>query len=235
MLTLAMKYLKVLKALHQILDPAVYLEIGVRAGRSLAPAPHRAVGVDPDLSPLRSDLRERPGFDLFEEESDVFFRRRSREDVLGEARVDFAFIDGLHHSDQVARDFANVERWSRPGTIVALHDCWPDRPDMAYRESCPGQWAGDCWRVVPFLRRHRPDLDLTILDAGPTGLLIVRGLNPGAADIVPLATELDREVAVPREQQDREWAEYRSRERAVAPEAFLASLGWTGVGADGED
>lgn len=230
-----MKYLKVLKALHQQLDPAVYLEVGVRAGRSIARAPHAAVGIDPDLSPLRPEVRDRPGFRFFEEESDVFFRRHTREEVLGQARVDFAFIDGLHHSDQVARDFANVERWSHPGTVVALHDCWPDRPEMAYRETCPGQWAGDCWRIVPFLRRHRPDLELTVLDSGPTGLLIVRGLNPDAPDMAQLAQELDGEAAAPRDQQDREFARYRETSIAVEPAAFLATLGWTAPEGDDED
>ncbi len=221
-----MKYLKVLKTLHQHLDPQVYLEIGVRAGRSLAHAPHRAVAVDPDLSPLRPELRDRSGFQFYEQESDAFFRDHRLEDVLVDARVDVAFIDGLHHSDQVARDFAHVERWCRPGAIVLIHDCWPDRPEIAYRESCPGQWAGDCWRVIPFLRRHRPDLELTVLDSGPTGLLIVRGLNPDSPDVGQYSGELDAEAAAPREQQDREWAAYRAREIAVEPETFLASIGW---------
>jgi hypothetical protein len=222
-----MRYSRFLAIMHRELDPAVYLEIGVRAGRSLAHARGRALAIDPDLSRLRPEVRDRPEFVFFEQESDCFFRDHRREDVLGDARVDFAFIDGLHHSDQVARDFANVERWSHPGAVVALHDCWPDRPEIAYRESCPGQWAGDCWRVIPFLRRHRPDLELTILDSGPTGLLLVRGLNPDAPDVGQFSRELDTEVTVSREQQDREWAAYRAREIAVEPEIFLASIGWT--------
>ena len=39
-------------------------------------------------------------------------------------------------------------------------------------------WSGDVWKVVVWLRRHRPDLRITTLDVAPTGLAVVTGLDP---------------------------------------------------------
>lgn len=226
-----MNYVPALDALHEVLDPDVYLEIGVLSGASLRIARRQAVAIDPDFRLLPPELRDRPGFRFFEETSDEFFHNHRREDVIGEARVDFAFIDGLHESDQVARDFANIERWSHRDTVVVFHDCWPPNPRMAYRrvDVAPGftGMAGDCWRIVPFLRRHRPELVMMMLDASPTGLLVVAGLNPEAPDITRFIGELDRAVAVPREEQDLALFRFVAAETVVKTERFLAALGWT--------
>ncbi len=226
-----MNYRPALAALHEVLDPDVYLEIGVHAGETLRFAPRQAIAIDPSFRPLRPELRDRPGFQFFEEKSDAFFENHRREDVLGDARVDFAFIDGLHESNQVARDFANVERWSHRDTVVVFHDCWPPNPRMAYRrvDVAPGFTgaAGDCWRIMPFLRRHRPELVMLMLDALPTGLLMVTGLNPDAPDITRFIGEIDRAVAVPREEQDLALFRFVASETAVSTERFLAALGWT--------
>ena len=41
-----------------------------------------------------------------------------------------------------------------------------------------GWWTGDVWRVVPMLKKYRPDLRILCLDASPTGLILVSNLNP---------------------------------------------------------
>jgi hypothetical protein len=49
------------------------------------------------------------------------------------------------------------------------------------------------WKVVVWLRRHRPDLRVATLDVGPTGLAVVTGLDPGRA-AVPRPDELDADL-----------------------------------------
>jgi len=41
-----------------------------------------------------------------------------------------------------------------------------------------GWWAGDVWKMIPTLKKYRPDLELTLIDCVPTGLVLVRGLDP---------------------------------------------------------
>ncbi len=222
------RYMQVLRAVHAALEPKVYLEIGVRTGRSLALARGRAVAIDPDFGPLKPDLRDDPRISHFEQTSDAFFAGHDRAGVLGEERVDFAFIDGLHHADQVIRDFAHVERWSRPGGAIAIHDAAPERLEIARRAKVKGdQWAGDVWRIVPALREHRPDLRLTLLDAAPTGLLLVSGLNPDADQMDALATELAEPFADDGEE-ERAFAAFRAAHPVGDAAAFVAALAEAG-------
>lgn len=222
------RYIQVLRAAHAALDPAVYLEIGVRTGKSLALSRRRAIAIDPDFAPLHAELRNDPRVMLFEQTSDEFFAGHDRTDLLGEARVDFAFIDGLHHADQVIRDLSNVERWSHPGGVVAIHDAAPERPEIARRTRTKGdQWAGDVWRVVPMLSQHRPDLRLTLLAAAPTGLLLVSRLNPNADPMDGLADELASWPASEADQ-DAAFARFQAAHPAGDAAAFVARLAEAG-------
>jgi hypothetical protein len=169
-------YYEVLRRLHSGLRPRTYLEIGIRDGDSLALARGAAViGIDPD--PL---LDPPPGPDvrIFAMTSDEFFASHDVREELGGRDLDLAFIDGMHLFENVLRDFANVERSAMPGTIVVLHDCLPRSAATAARERATRMWTGDVWKAVFVLLRYRPDLRLTVIDARPSGLVLVEGLDP---------------------------------------------------------
>lgn len=86
---------------------------------------------------------------------------------------DVVFIDGLHFSEQVRRDFNNARRCLTPGGVIVLHDCLPDdehhqdpdraRPMFADGAHDPdvGRWTGDVWRVVVELASSR-DVDVAM-------------------------------------------------------------------------
>ena len=68
-----------------------------------------------------------------------------------------------------------------------MHDCLPpgfymtarDIRDPRMQQSRFGDWwTGDVWQVVPMLQEFRPDLSITLIDAVPTGLVIVSNLDP---------------------------------------------------------
>jgi len=165
-------YLTTLAGLHETLRPALYLEIGVRHGRSLALAGGAAIGVDPapDLQVhLPATTR------LFEMASDDFFR-----DVAAEAVTapDLAFIDGMHLFEYALRDFMHIERMAKPCTLVVIDDIHPSHPAQAERERRTRVWTGDIWKLHDCLAQVRPDLVLIPLDTAPTGLLLVAGLDP---------------------------------------------------------
>lgn len=168
-----------LAALHDVLKPRVYLEIGVQHGYSyqLAHAAAVAIGIDPQ--PLINPVGNQG---LFRITSDEFFRDIWTNPALHDTDpIDFAFIDGYHEAGQAMRDFANVERFCRYGSVVAFDDVLPRNAHEARHipvgDPVLGDWTGDVWKVHPILRRLRPDLTLRLVDVQPTGLLIVTGFN----------------------------------------------------------
>jgi SAM-dependent methyltransferase len=170
----AHRYLDVLRDLHALIKPRLYLEIGVRRGSSLALASCPAVAIDPDPHP---DLAiADPAVQFHRCTSDDFFFFNGKQ-AFG-APVDLAFIDGMHLCENVYRDFMNVERIMRPGGVVVIDDVLPNHPLQASRERVSQVWTGDVWRFAEQLAKERTDLRLTWLDTSPTGLLAISRLNP---------------------------------------------------------
>ncbi len=165
---------------HQWLQPATYLEIGVQTGQTLrlAQPPTVAVGVDPQPI-LQFPLSETT--QMFSLASDLFFAQHNLAEVMGHAKLDLAFIDGLHVFDQVLRDFMNVERFSHPGTVVVLHDVRPLDNISSDPKSGATFNSGDAWKVMAALRKFRPDLTCFTIPAAPTGLGVISNLDAKSA------------------------------------------------------
>jgi hypothetical protein len=185
------RYYSVLTGLHDHLRPNAYLEVGIRQGHSLALAHCPSIGIDPrfTLEPkfgLTTEGRD-PPVHLFETTSDRFFEKQDALQILQLPHVDFLFLDGMHQADFLMRDIINAERLAAPQSIIALHDCVPidiamtlsrqeralSAPPVVY----PNFWAGDVWRVIPIIKKYRPDIVLHVMDAHPTGLVLMTGLN----------------------------------------------------------
>lgn len=175
-----MVYYDVLNVLHHLLAPQAYLEIGVWKGASLALSSSRTIGVDPEPMLEQDVAGTKPWLKLYRMTSDAFFHECRRDEVLEGADLELVFIDGMHHFENVLRDVANAERWSSPHGLIAVHDVLPGAVDWALREPVNLSWTGDVWRIVPCLRRYRPDLRLTVLDAPGSGLLLIGNLDPAS-------------------------------------------------------
>jgi hypothetical protein len=173
-------YYRVLRQLHARLRPETYLEIGIRKGDSLALATSSAVALGVDPMPMLS-RPPAPNARVFAMTSDEFFAAHDVRELLGDRDLDLAFIDGMHLFEYVIRDFANVEQSSTPKTRVVLHDCLPIDAVTAARERTTSLWTGDVWKAALVLRRYRPDLRLTVIDVGPSGLVFVEGLDPSSS------------------------------------------------------
>jgi predicted O-methyltransferase YrrM len=166
-------YHDVLSFLHRQLQPALYLEIGVRHGTSLALASGNAIAIDPQpelTSALPSRVR------LFTTTSDDFFAVEA--DAAIDGAIDLAFIDGMHLFEFALRDFINIERHAKPGSIVVLDDIYPNHPIQASRDRQTKAWMGDIWKLRVCLERYRPDLKLMAFDTWPSGMLAVTRLDP---------------------------------------------------------
>lgn len=171
-------YREVLAGVHAALRPKTYLEIGVDTGATLALAKTAeiAAGVDPAPPPDAIEIPGTPKY--YRMKSDAFFARETVDRVFAGRPVDLAFIDGMHLFEFALRDFANVERWCTPGSTVVMHDCLPPAAIAAERDRKTMFWLGDVWKAVDALLEHRPDLRLSLVPTAPSGLLIIRGLDP---------------------------------------------------------
>jgi predicted O-methyltransferase YrrM len=184
-------YYAVLGWLHQILQPATYVEIGVQNGDSLLAARPDTVciGIDPmptPNKPLPANVR------LFTMTSDAFFERGDVTEVLGGDHFSLAFIDGLHLFEQALLDFIHLERLAAPDSIIILHDCLPLDSATSERTRTTDFYSGDVWKLALCLRDMRPDLRMATIPTSPTGLCIVSGLDRHSTT---LAREYDACVA----------------------------------------
>jgi hypothetical protein len=166
------------------------LEIGTLHGDTLAFARCPSIAVDPSFDLNKPELIARivgkPQLHLYQMLSDDFFAQHDPTKTLG-APIDFAFLDGMHRCEFLLRDFMNTERYCKPNSVIALHDCLPTEAGMTARAPSPepatmphrqGWWTGDVWRTSLLLKRMRPGLEMTVLDAQPTGLVLITNLDP---------------------------------------------------------
>lgn len=176
-------YLQVLRWLHEIVKPKLYLEIGVETGLSLRLAGDHTdvVAIEPALQ-RQFELPRRTR--MAEMTSDAFFDPGTSRKYLKGRTIDLAFIDGLHHFDQALRDFMNVEAHSRRETVIAVHDCSPVDAFTSTRERRTSFWTGDTWHLVPCLLEYRPDLRIVTLAAPPSGLALITNLDPDSASLM---------------------------------------------------
>jgi hypothetical protein len=183
------KHEVVMAAMHRILRPETYLEIGIEKGETLRAARCPTIGIDPGYVIEQEVIANKPECLLYRMTSDAFFERHDPAVLLGRD-IDFAFLDGMHEFEFLLRDFINVERSCHRRSVVALHDCIPadlylarrDRSDESLRATSQlqGGWCGDVWKVVHILRQYRPDLRVEAFDAAWTGLVTVTNLDPSS-------------------------------------------------------
>lgn len=163
---------EVLKQLHQILKPSLYLEIGVQTGKSLRLSNCEAIGIDPMPRP---NIKLRKNHTLLRMTSDEFFDNHATQYLA--SPPDLVFIDGMHLFEYALRDFINVERYAGPNTVVVIDDIFPGHAAQAERVRRTRAWTGDVWKLAAVLEQHRPDLTIKKLDVYPTGLMIIKGFS----------------------------------------------------------
>ncbi|WP_455235421.1 tetratricopeptide repeat protein [Thiogranum longum] len=165
-----------LRKLHQWLKPATYMEVGVGTGRTmaLAEAETACIGIDPDA---RIAHALPANCNIFSQTSDSFFAQYDVREQLGRRPVDFAFIVGSQLFEAALRDFMHLEQCSKPDSVIAIHNCIPLDRLTSSRTRTTEYWSGDVWKLIPCLRKYRPDLSVITIATKPTGLGLVTGLH----------------------------------------------------------
>lgn len=173
------RYRNFLEWLHSTTLFDWYLEIGCRKGDSFAPVRSKTIAVDPFFRASIDIIGKKPALYVFQSTSDAFFETGflQRNDI----RLSVSFLDGMHLFEFLLRDFMNTEAASDPKGVIMIHDLVPHDLAMTSREPTTNRraWTGDVWKLLPILQRWRPDLELTMLNLRPTGLLCVSNLAPG--------------------------------------------------------
>lgn len=117
-----------------------YLEIGVQ---------NPMQNFDKIICPYKVSVDPEPRASAtFSMTSDEFFENEPE-------KFDLIFIDGLHHSWQVLKDFMNAVGRLNAGGFIVLHDCNPQKEEhtIVPRQTASGHWNGDCYKVaakIPF-------------------------------------------------------------------------------------
>lgn len=158
-----------LELIHEQLKPNKYLEIGIRTGKSLILSKCDSVGIDPN--PI---LKFNTDATIFKMTSDQYFKENHNQLF----QPDLVFIDGMHLFENVLKDFINVEKSSHKDTVILIDDIFPAHPAQALRKQRTNKWCGDVWKIVFILITYRPDLHLFYLDTSPTGILLIKNINP---------------------------------------------------------
>jgi hypothetical protein len=173
-----------------------YLEIGTRSGTSFFPIRCRnKIAIDPDFAiPWEKKAKwliknPRNLFSkFFEETSDDFFRNRQRFlEKIG--KIDVVLVDGLHTFQASLNDVLNSLYYLNNDGVIVMHDCLPPNeaaalPTKQYPteeersiEGWTGQWNGDVWKSIVYLRRYLSHLvDAFVVDVD-WGLGIIRKRN----------------------------------------------------------
>lgn len=136
-----------------------YLEIGVQnpANNFNKINATLKVGVDPCITPVLNGP-----YILTSETSDEYFDKRIKNGNY--FRFDLIFIDGLHHADQVQRDFENSLRCLNDGGFVVIHDCLPENEiTTCVPRGRQKIWHGDVYKWAMTIKNYN-DIDFVTLD-----------------------------------------------------------------------
>lgn len=174
-----MSYLRFLQRVHQAFLFDWYLEIGCRTGRSFRNVRGNTIAVDPYFRIVDNVIGDKVRLHIFQEPSDDFFASMFL--AHNGIELSFSFLDGMHLFEFLLRDIINTEKHSHPDAVIAIHDCCPANLEMTTRDldNLPqGAWTGDVWKLIPILQEYRPDIEMTVLDCAPTGLVVLSNLDP---------------------------------------------------------
>jgi len=162
-----------------------YLEIGCHKGLSFLPIKARyKFAVDPQFQiPTTRKLKwlSRVPYNInnkyFEETSDDFFLKREAQ-LKKIKQLDVVLIDGLHTYRASLKDVLNSLKYLNKQGMIIMHDCYPPFKAAALPtdnypspeeqkgvEGWTGQWCGDVWKTIVYLRKSLPDMvDACVID-----------------------------------------------------------------------
>jgi len=154
-----------------------YLEIGVFNGEVFFKTRARyKIAVDPVFRFVRETKykmmftnRSNVNARYFTKTSDQFFKEDAAR-LFSKKKIDICFIDGMHEFDFVKNDVLNTLEYLDENGVIVLHDCNPltAESEVNYaaweKRGLTGEWNGDVWKIIVYLRSVRNDINVFTLD-----------------------------------------------------------------------
>lgn len=69
-------------------------------------------------------------------------------------KFDLVFIDGLHHADQVKKDFENALSVLSDNGFIVMHDCNPHKEAITHVPRDSREWTGDTYKFACTLSEY---------------------------------------------------------------------------------
>lgn len=181
-----------------------YLEIGCEKGQSFFPIKAKyKIAVDPCFQistkrKLRSIINNPQNINnrYFEEKSEDFFQKRKN--YLQKIKpIDIILIDGLHTFRASLNDVLNSLNYINCKGIIVMHDCYPPNKaaslsikisleEIQKLESWTGEWCGDVWKTVIYLRKNLSELlDVCVINTDfGLGIIKIKDLSASKEFII---------------------------------------------------
>jgi glycosyltransferase involved in cell wall biosynthesis len=179
-----LKYNSIFSSRHQVINSLTnpknkYLEIGVEYGYSFSNTHFlNKTGIDPDPKYISRVTDYNKFEEIKQMTSDEYFNNLFEYNNLSDIRsvdsddcldtFDVIFIDGMHHCENVLRDFNNSIKILNENGFIFIDDCIPlnyneqfkiplnhyyENGILKYRE----EWTGDVWKFVYHLIKFYSD------------------------------------------------------------------------------
>lgn len=175
-----------------------YLEIGVDFARNFfAIKALQKVAVDPAFTFTKENKkkwRSKNWYNwlarYYEITSDEYFSRKKPR-----KRFDVIFVDGLHNFKQSLSDVVNSLNCLKENGVIVMHDCNPPHAAAAHPANSikhaaelkisgwTGEWCGDVWKTICYLRSQRKDLRVFVLDCDYGLGIVTRGEADSCLDL----------------------------------------------------
>lgn len=189
----SMDRLSIIQTVTEMRGARTYLEIGVASGAVFFRVKAKyKITVDPrfgfsKIKQIRYLMKNPWNVwnKYYEMTSDEYFKRRSSD--IEQLGIDIAFVDGLHTFEQSLKDVQNCLQYLNKGGTIILHDCSPPAEsaafpaaslDHAINANLPGwtgDWCGDVWKTIVYLRSLDNNLRIFVLDCDMGVGIITRG------------------------------------------------------------
>ena len=149
-----------------------YLEIGIENGYTFSKTHFfNKVGVDPDPKCDKINngtIHKTTSDDYFKSINSSYVQSICSDDCIKLYNFDVIFIDGMHHCENVLRDFNNSINVLTQNGIIFIDDCIPLNyneqlkiPLKHYYENnilkYGEEWTGDVWKFIYYLLKNHKD------------------------------------------------------------------------------
>lgn len=157
------EYRSIIKIIHQVIRPKVYLEVGCRHGETLRYLTAEKSKTEFHAIDIKDVSKSLP--------KNVKFHLGSSNDIAKTWKlpIDMLFIDADHSFEAVMNDFNIYSKFVTHNGIILLHDTFPENKEMTLPNNCGEAWKA-AWNIRQYLNDEFEIVTLPIKN----GLSIIR-------------------------------------------------------------